>query len=172
MKEIETVLAIDPSLRSTGYAMLRDGGSQGISCLQFGTIRNAPVVRLSGCLLSIRQKISQLIAEYSPSSLAVEAIIYVQSHRTAISMGAARGAAILAAAECGLPIYEYAPRKVKQAVVGRGAAAKHQVAFMIRARLGLTETPPEDAADAIAIGLSHFQTRSAFLSLKQPHPSI
>ncbi len=171
MQEIETVLAIDPSLRSTGYAILH-GGNQHISCVQFGTIRNAQALPLSSCLLSIRQKISQLIVEYSPTSFAVEAIIYVQSHRTAISMGAARGAAILSAAERGLPIYEYAPRKVKQAVVGRGSAAKHQVAFMIRARLGLTETPPEDAADAIAVGLSHFQTRSAFLSLGKPHPSI
>ncbi len=104
--------------------------------------------------------------------MAIEAIIYVQSHRTAIIMGAARGAAILAAAECGLPIYEYAPRKVKQAVVGRGGATKNQVAFMIRAMLGLTETPPEDAADAIAVGLSHFQAHAAFRGLGQLHPSI
>lgn len=172
MQEIETVLAVDPSLRSTGYAILCHKGHQNISCLQFGTIRNAQALPLSGCLLAIREKISGLIAEYSPTSIAVESIIYVQSHRTAISMGAARGAAILSAAERGLPVYEYAPRKVKQAVVGRGAAAKHQVAFMIRARLGLTETPAEDAADAIAIALSHFQARSAFLSLGQPHPSI
>ena len=70
-------------------------------------------------------------------------------------LGAARGAAILAAAEHGLEIYEYAPKRVKQAVVGRGAADKQQVAFMMRALLGLTETPEPDAADALAIGLAH-----------------
>ena len=71
--------------------------------------------------------------------------------------GAARGAALLAAAGRGLPIYEYAPRRVKQSVVGRGGADKGQVGFMVRALLGLTETPPPDAADALAVGLTHFQ---------------
>ena len=87
----------------------------------------------------------------------VEGVIFVQSHRTAITLGAARGAAIVAAAERGLPIYEYAPRRVKQSVVGRGGAQKDQVAFMVRALLGLTETPAADAADALAIGLTHLQ---------------
>lgn len=172
MREMETILAVDPSLRSTGYAILRGGGNKEVSCLQFGTIRNVRALSLSSCLLSIHQSIAQLIAEHSPLSVAIEAIIYVQSHRTAISMGAARGTVILSATERGLPVYEYAPRKVKQAIVGRGAAAKHQVAFMVRALLKLTETPSEDAADAIAVGLCHFQARSALLSTGQPHLSI
>jgi crossover junction endodeoxyribonuclease RuvC len=89
--------------------------------------------------------------------VAVEGIIYVQSHQTAISMGAARAAALIAAADHGLAIYEYAPRKVKMAVVGKGTAVKSQVAFMVRALLGLAETPPPDAADALAIALAHLQ---------------
>ena len=76
-------------------------------------------------------------------------------------MGAARGAAILAAAERGLPVFEYSPREVKQAVVGRGGAEKTQVAFMVRALLGLTETPPADAADALAIGLTHLREQAS-----------
>ena len=72
-------------------------------------------------------------------------------------LGCARGAALLAAASRGLPVFEYAPRRVKQAVVGRGGAEKAQVAFMVRALLGLSETPPADAADALAVGLTHFQ---------------
>ena len=72
-------------------------------------------------------------------------------------LGAARGAAILAAAERGLPVFEYAPTRIKQATVGRGGADKNQVAFMIRALLGLTETPGPDAADALAIGLTHLR---------------
>ena len=87
--------------------------------------------------------------------MAVEGIIFVQSHRTAISMGAARAAALIAAADHGLPVYEYAPRKIKQAVVGKGAADKEQVAFMVRALLGLSENPPHDAADALAIAFAH-----------------
>ena len=103
--------------------------------------------------------------------MAVEGIIYVQSHRTAITMGAARAATLIAAAGFSLPIYEYAPRKVKQAVVGNGTADKTQVAFMIRALLGLSETPPSDAADALAIALAHLQAsdprRPATLDRKQ-----
>ena len=85
-------------------------------------------------------------------------MIYVQSYKTAITMGAARGAAIVAAASHGLAIYEYAPKRVKQAVVGKGAASKEQVAFMIRALLKLKETPSPDAADALAVGMAHFYT--------------
>jgi crossover junction endodeoxyribonuclease RuvC len=91
----------------------------------------------------------------------VEGVIFVQSLRTAITMGAARGAALVAVARHGIDIYEYAPRKAKQAVVGSGAASKEQVAFMIRSLLQLAETPPPDAADALAIGLAHFQAMDA-----------
>ena len=157
---LETLVAVDPSLRSTGYAVLsRQGGK--IVCREFGAIRNKPALRPSSCLLAIRDHLRALIQKYEPQSMAVEGVIFVQSYQTAITLGAARGAAILAAAECGLPVHEYAPRRVKQAVVGRGAADKQQVAFMVRALLGLTETPPADAADALAIGLTHFQTADA-----------
>src|SRR5207244_10108302 len=84
-------------------------------------------------------------------------VIYVQSSNSVIILVAALGAAILAAEENGLPVFEYAPRRIKQATVGRGAAGKNQVAFMVRALLGLTETPDADAADALAIGLTHLR---------------
>ncbi len=96
-----------------------------------------------------------------PDCCALESVIYVQSYKTAIALGAARGAAILAAAENGLPIFEYAPNRIKQATVGTGAAGKNQVAFMVRALLGLTETPDADAADALAIGLTHLRSQEA-----------
>ena len=105
----------------------------------------------------IRDRLAEIIQRHEPDSGAIEATIYVQSYKTAITLGAVRGAAIVAMAERGVPIYEYAPRRVKQAVVGKGAAAKQQVGFMIRAMLGLTENPPPDAADALAIGLTHLQ---------------
>jgi crossover junction endodeoxyribonuclease RuvC len=81
----------------------------------------------------------------------------VQSYKTAIILGAARGAAILAAAEHGLPVFEYSPKRIKQSTVGRGGAGKTQVAFMVRALLGLTETPDADSADALAIALTHLR---------------
>lgn len=151
------IVAIDPSLRSTGFAVLEKTG-QKPRALVYGSIKNKPSLLASECLLAIRNRIAEIIAEHSPDCAVFEAVIFVQSHRTAITLGAARGAALVAAAERGLPIYEYAPRRVKQSVVGRGAAQKDQVAFMVRVLLGLTETPQADAADALAIGLTHFQT--------------
>lgn len=151
------VLAIDPSLRSTGYAVLESGGNGRIRVLAYGLIRNSPSLRHSSCLVSIHDRLAEVVHEFEPDCSAVESVIYVQSYRTAITLGSARGVALLALAERGLPIHEYAPRRVKQAVVGRGGAQKEQVAFMVRALLGLTETPQADAADALAIGITHLQ---------------
>ncbi|SRR5581483_5396346 len=156
------VLAIDPSLRSTGFAVLENGNGK-VRAVEFGIIKNADKLLPSSCLVAIRDRLAELIHKHEPNCAAVEGVIFVQSHRIAITLGAARGAAILALAERGLPVFEYAPRRVKQAVVGRGTAQKAQVGFMVRALLGLTETPSPDAADAIAIGLTHFQNQNAAL---------
>ena len=150
------IISIDPSLRGTGFAVLEKVAGKA-RALEWGTIKNAQSLLPSACLVAIRAKISDVIARYQPEAAAVEGVIFVQSFKTAITLGAARGAALVTAAECGLPIYEYAPRRVKQSVVGRGGAQKDQVGFMVRVLLGLTETPEPDAADALAIGLTHFQ---------------
>jgi crossover junction endodeoxyribonuclease RuvC len=150
------VLSIDPAVRNTGYAVL-EGDPRRPVVLAFDVISVPAHLPQSTALAAIRGHLANVIAKYQPDEVAVEGIIYVQSHRTAISMGAARAAALIAAADGGLPIYEYAPRKVKMAVVGKGNADKQQVAFMVRALLGLAETPPSDAADALAIGMAHLQ---------------
>jgi len=160
------ILAVDPSLRSTGFAVL-ERVSNKIRPIEYGIIKNPQGLLQSSCLVAIRDRLAELIQRHEPDCAAVEAVIYVQSYRTAITLGSARGAVILAIAERGLPVYEYAPRRVKQAVVGRGGAAKSQVGFMIRALLGLTENPPEDAADAMAIGLTHFQEYDTANRLKK-----
>jgi crossover junction endodeoxyribonuclease RuvC len=154
------VLAIDASLRNTGVAVV-DGNGARLRALYFGIIHNASSLRSSSCLVAIRDRLAELIREHEPDCCALESVIYVQSYKTAISLGAARAAAILAAAEHGLPIFEYAPRRIKQAAVGRGSAGKDQVAFMVRAVLGLTVTPNADAADALAIGLAHLRAQEA-----------
>lgn len=154
------VLAIDPSLRSTGFAVVERVGAK-FHALEFGTVKNKDKLLPSSCLVAIRDRLAEVIHRHEPQCGAVESVIYVQSYRTAITMGAARGAALLAMAEQGLEIFEYAPTKVKQAVVGRGGAAKDQVGFMVRALLGLTETPQSDAADALAIALTHLQGQEA-----------
>ena len=151
------VLAIDPALRNTGWAVVERQGkvNQGIA---WGVIRCKPGLRQSQCLVAILDAMRNLIREHRPDCCAIESTIYVQNFRTAITLGAARAAAILAPAESGLEICEYPPRRVKQAVVGRGAADKAQVAFMVRALLKLTETPPHDAADALAVGITHLES--------------
>ena len=152
------VLAIDASLRNTGVAIV-DANNGKMCALYFGTIRNSASLRSSSCLVAIRDCLAKLIGEHEPDCCALESVIYVQSYKTAILLGAARGAAILAAAENGLPIFEYPPARIKQATVGRGGAEKNQVAVMVRALLGLTETPEADAADALAIGLTHLRVQ-------------
>lgn len=148
------ILAIDPAIRNTGFAVI-EGDHRTHTALAYDVISIPKRLPQSEALAAVRTGLANLIAKWEPDEVAVEGIIYVQSHRTAISMGAARAAALIAAADHGLTVYEYAPKKVKQAVVGKGAADKQQVAFMVRALLGLSETPPHDAADALAIALAH-----------------
>ncbi|MEK7950050.1 crossover junction endodeoxyribonuclease RuvC [Luteolibacter soli] len=150
------VLAIDPAVRNTGYAVVEGDGHKA-HALAFDVISIPDRLPQSAALAAVRTHLRNVIEKYQPDEVAVEGIIYVQSHRTAISMGAARAAALIAAADAGLSVYEYAPMKVKMAVTGKGKADKQQVAFMVRALLGLSETPPHDAADALAIGLAHLQ---------------
>ncbi len=161
------VLSIDPALRNTGFAVLEKlPGARDPRALTFGVIVNGRNLRQSGCLVAIREQLADVIATHRPEICAIESIIYVQSYKTAITLGAARGAAVIAAAEAGLQIFEYPPKRVKQAIVGKGSAEKQQVAFMIRSLLGLTETPPADAADAIAIGLAHIHASESNAALK------
>jgi crossover junction endodeoxyribonuclease RuvC len=155
----ERVLAVDPSLRGTGYAVIESSGGK-LRALAYGVVANPAKLPAHHCLREIHHTLGSVAERHRPESFAIEGVIYVQNVRTAIILGSARGAALLVAAERGLDVHEYAPRLVKQAVVGRGGAQKDQVAFMIRALLGLTETPPPDAADALAIGVTHFNRRA------------
>ena len=165
------VLSIDASLRNTGVAVVEaENGTT--RAVYYGTIRNDGALRSSACLVAIRDRLIELIRQHAPDSCALESVIYVQSYKTAILLGAARGAAILAAAENGLPIFEYAPTRIKQATVGRGGAGKNQVAFMVRALLGLTETPESDAADALAIAVTHLRAQEMAARGMPPHKQI
>jgi len=154
------ILGVDPSLRGTGWGVLEAHGEK-LKAREFGVIHNPPSLRPSLCLVAIRKKLSEVIARHSPAVMAIEGLFYAQNIRTALTMGQARGAALLAGAENGLKIFEYAPRRVKQSIVGVGDARKNQVGFMVRVLLGLTETPEPDAADALAIAITHANTRNS-----------
>jgi len=158
------ILGIDPSLRGTGWGVINQSHPKKI--ITYGVIHNPAALSTSQCLLEINRKLSEVITTYRPHEVAIEGIFYAQNIRTALTMGQARGAALLAVASAGLEVFEYAPRRVKQSVVGRGAAAKSQVGFMVRALLGLQETPEPDAADALAIALTHLNSRQGILKKK------
>ncbi len=153
---MSVIFGLDPALRSTGYGIIRTEGRE-MRALAYGVIKNADRLAPSRCLVAIHAQVAELLREHQPDAAAVEGVIYLQNFQTAITLGAARGAALLALAEAGLPIYEYAPKRVKAAATGRGGAQKAQVGFMMRALLGLTENPPADAADALAIAVTHAQ---------------
>lgn len=154
------VLALDPSLRATGYAVL-EGTAEKPVVLESGTLKNPASRSAPACLLALHDHLAQLISRHAPEELAIELIIYVQNTRTAIILGAARGVALLSAARAGLAIHEYPPKLVKKASTGRGAARKEQVTFMTRALFGLRHNPGPDEADALSVGLTHLR-RAAF----------
>lgn len=152
----QVLLGIDPSLRGTGYGVLLLDRGQPASRV-FGTIKCPPKWEGSRCLAKISTTIREVIREHAPTVCVVEGLFYAQNMQTALIMGQARGAALAAVAEAGLEIYELAPRRVKQAIVGYGAASKNAVARMIQRQLNLAETPEPDAADALAVALAYTQ---------------
>ena len=128
--------------------------------LEAGRIRNAPKLPLSECLRTIHARVAELIAQHAPDVVAIESVIYGKNAGTMLVLGEARGAVITAAADAGLPIYEYEPRRVKMAVCGNGLAEKEQVQRMVKTLLGLEELPQNDAADALAIAITHAHSNS------------
>lgn len=159
------VLGIDTSLRSTGYGVVESVGSQ-FRSIAFGIIRNAPKQPLSECLAKLHVEISLIIQTSKPEVVSIEGVFFCKNARTALILGQARGAVIAACATARLPVFEHEPRKVKQAVVGYGAADKTQVARMVMRLLNLPEVPEqEDATDALAIALCHLQSRTGYSAL-------
>lgn len=157
--EGEVVLGIDPSLRGTGFGIIRLGKPHPATLAQ-GTISCPKGWERTRCLANILTTIRGLIAEHQPVVCIIEGLFFAQNLKTALTMGEARGASLAAAAESGLPVYELATRKVKQAIVGYGAAQKIAVAKMVQRMLALEELPEPDAADALALALAHAQIHS------------
>lgn len=150
-------LGIDPSLRGTGYGVIEMNGGR-MTALTHGTVRCPAGWEPSRCLACIAGEIREVIRTTTPTVCIVEGLFFAQNIQTAIIMGQARGAALAVIAEAGLPIYELAPRKVKQAVVGHGGAGKLAVARMVQRQLGMVELPAPDAADALAVALAFAQS--------------
>lgn len=158
------ILGIDPGSQTTGYGVIHsDGRSRRVTAL--GCIAARSGASLSARLRVMHEGLMSVLEHYRPQEAAVEATFYGKNVRSALVMGHARGVCLLALEQAGCRLFEYSPLEVKKAVVGRGAADKRQVAFMVRAMLGLRATPPTDAADALAVALCHLQRRQAAMML-------
>jgi crossover junction endodeoxyribonuclease RuvC len=157
----QVILGLDPSLRGTGYGVIRVARPTPHT-LAHGTISCPPGWERSRCLVKIVQELRQVLKAHTPTVCVVEGLFYAQNLQTALVMGEARGAALAAVAEAGLEIFELAPRKVKQAIVGYGAAQKPAVGKMVQRLLRLPEPPTPDAADALALALAHAQEQGRY----------
>jgi crossover junction endodeoxyribonuclease RuvC len=155
------ILGIDPSLRGTGFGIIQTANPHPRT-LTHGTVSCPQTWERSRCLARISEALRAEIRKHHPLVCVVEGIFYAQNLQTAMIMGEARGAAIAAVAESGIEIYELAPRKVKQAIAGYGAAQKSAVAKMVQRLLNLPELPAPDAADALALALAHAREQSRY----------
>jgi crossover junction endodeoxyribonuclease RuvC len=169
--DIFRVLGVDPAAAgATGYGVIESDGRR-CRMLRFGAVpatRRGPG-HFPERLLEIHSLLGALIEEFQPHGVAVEAVFTALNIKTALRLAEVRGVVLLAAAEQGIPVCSYSPREIKASVAGYGNAAKEQMQMMVRALLGMSETPePADAADALAVALCHVQAERFRLRLGAP----
>jgi crossover junction endodeoxyribonuclease RuvC len=148
------ILGVDPGAARTGYAVVEAVGDT-ILVRETGTLATSARIPFHLRLRAIYQGLSRVVARYAPDEMAVEDVFVKRNVRVALKMGHVRGVTLLVAAVHEVPVGEYSPGEIKQAVVGTGNASKEQVKFMVTALLRLSVTPPEDEADALAVALCH-----------------
>jgi crossover junction endodeoxyribonuclease RuvC len=150
------VLGVDPGTAVTGYGVVARGGDGAVSLLECGVIRTTPRAPLPERLRDIYEGVSEIVERHQPAVVAVEGVFFGKNVRTAVVLGHARGAVLLAAALREIEVVEYPPAEIKSAVVGTGRATKEQVSLMTKQLLKLRDIPrPADAADGVAVALCH-----------------
>ena len=153
------VLGIDPGTAITEYGLIQENENGDLVWLSHGVIKTPSDWDEPKRLLHLYLELKKIITDNHPDSCAVEKLFFQKNVKTALSVGQGRGAALIAVAEAALPVEEYTPLAVKQAVVGYGKADKNQVQQMVKILLGLDELPqPDDAADALAVAICHLHT--------------
>lgn len=157
------VLGIDPGSETTGWGVI-EGDARRYSLVEYGAVRTVARGKFSTRLLNISNDLQWVIERYAPGVCVVEETFFAINVKTALKLGHVRGVCLLAAERAGLEIHEYAPRLIKQTVVGYGAAEKHQVQEMVRLLLKLARAPqPHDAADALAAAICHMHHADSLL---------
>jgi crossover junction endodeoxyribonuclease RuvC len=150
------VLGVDPGTATTGYGVVEGRAATPGRLLECGVLRTRPQEPLAGRLRQVYDGVVEVLARHRPDVVAVEGIFYGSNVRTTVVLGHARGVVLLAAALAGVPVVEYSPAQIKKTVVGRGAALKPQVGYMVARLLQLKRPPtPADAADGVAVALTH-----------------
>ncbi len=153
------VLGVDPGTAATGYGVVVREGGGAASLVECGVIRTQPGSPLADRLRDIHEGLDEVLSRHMPDVVAVEGVFFGKNVRTTVLLGHARGVILLAAAQRGLEVAEYAPAEIKNAVVGTGRASKEQVQFMVKKLLRLKEVPsPADAADGVAVALCHMNS--------------
>ena len=158
------VLGIDTSLRSTGVGIVERDGARMVS-LAHETLKVGRSAPHSECLQVIHVGVERVVGRFAPDAVSIEGVFHCRNVRTAVILGQARGAAIAVCAIAGIPVFEYSPRKVKQAVCGSGAAHKEQVGRMLMKLLMLGELLPDDESDALALAVCHLNSLSSIREL-------
>lgn len=161
------VLGLDPGLATTGYGLVRGEGRR-LTAVTYGVLKTPADLPVAERLALLHQALLDLLAEHRPQAAAVEELFFSANARTAIVVGEARGVILLTLAQANVPIAEYTPLQVKQAITGYGQAEKAQMQQMVRLLLNLEHLPqPDDAADALAVAICHHHTTQT-LSLIRP----
>jgi crossover junction endodeoxyribonuclease RuvC len=156
---MKLALGIDPGIATTGYGLIRLLDDGGLQVVTFGVLVTPPNLPVEERLLLLYGDLKELLAEHHPDQCAVEKLFFQRNVSTAIAVGEARGVVMLCMAEAHVPVSEYTPNEVKQAVAGYGSAQKRQVQEMVRTLLALPDIPrPDDAADALAIAITDLNT--------------
>ena len=153
------VLGIDPGLTRMGYGVLQERGGA-VEALACGTLHSAPIQDTSTRLLMLFEQLRLVVLEWSPDVMACERLFFSANAKSAVPAIQASGIALLLAAQASVPVVEYTPLQVKQAVVGHGTATKHQVQYMVeRLVSGFPQPDSADAADALAVAVTHLSHR-------------
>jgi crossover junction endodeoxyribonuclease RuvC len=153
---VPTVLGLDPGTRHFGWGVVERNGTRLVH-RGHGIVHTNTEAPIAARLVAIERALVGVVARHAPEEASIEALFYAKDPQAAAKLGHARGVALLVCAREGLDVHEYAPALVKRAVAGSGRAEKSQVAQMVRVVLGLLEAPPADAADALALAVTHLQ---------------
>lgn len=170
------VLGVDPAAAGpTGYGVVETNGRD-VRMLYYGSLRPSAAGRKEGHgagLREVYERLAEILQKFSPNAMAVESVFTALNMKTALRLAEVRGVVLLAAAQHGVPVRSYSPREVKSCVAGYGQASKEQMQLMVRAVLGMNETPePSDAADALAVAVCHVQAENARARFSLPVNTI